>query len=161
MMVNFPSVATFYEFLTSSGTSDNFMCFIELVDNSFFSKPGSLSLIDCTSSFVRDGIHSNNSQFVTKTPPVKISGLEIIKFSELNLPYKKAWPKGGRLLISLSVISPPAIASNKTLKPFVLMACLYWSTQSASLVLMMCLAPYFWRISTCSFLLTMLSKGMF
>lgn len=42
MIVNLPSVAFFYEFLTSSGTSDNLICLIELVDSSFFNKPGSL-----------------------------------------------------------------------------------------------------------------------
>lgn len=143
MMVNLPSVAFFSEFLTSSGTSDNFICLIELVANSFFSNPGSLCWIDWTSSFVKDGIHSKINQLVTNTPPVKISGLEMVRLSELNLPYKKACPKGGKLLISLSDISPPAMASNSKLNPWVLMAYLYWSTQSASLVLITCLAPSF------------------
>ena len=142
-MVNLPSVAFFSEFLTSSGTSANLICFIELVANSFFNNPGNLCWTDWTSSFVNDGIQSKISQLVTKTPPVKINGLEMVRFSELSLPYRNACPKGGRLLISLSVISPPAMASNSTLNPSVLMASLYWSTQSASLVLIICLAPSF------------------
>lgn len=86
MMVYFPSVAFFYEFWISWGTSDSFICLMDVVESSFFSNSGSLFWIFSTSSLLKVGIHSKISQLPTKIPPVKTIGLEIVKFYELNLP---------------------------------------------------------------------------
>lgn len=134
---------------------------MEFVASSFFSKIEWLLLIFSSSSWFKLASQSNIEYCVMRDPPENIKGLETTKFSELNFPYISAPPALGRLLINLSVTSPPAMASNNTLKPWALMAYLYWSTQSTSLVLMMWVAPSCFRIYTCSFLLTMLSKGIF
>ncbi len=75
------------------------------------------------------GSHSNISQLVTKNPPENIIGFETTKLSLHSFPYTNAWLNGGRLLISLSDMSPPPIASNNILNPFFSIAYLYCYTQ--------------------------------
>lgn len=61
--------------------------------------------------------------------------------------------------ISFYVIGPPPKASNKILKPWDLMASVYWASQP-SLVTITCWAPYDFNKSACSCFLTIFKRGM-